>query len=175
MANGEKIWKTHPMTTLDGWQPGGAQFEREEFTVHHQILEATLSLYGLNPTAQHGDRKTYYFASDNAKAWAQVAVALYGVLDKRLFTPYFEGNQLKSMPRATMDADSIAVVADYLDTFSVLLDLPPIKAILTDKTFTALLQPAGTSAPAAPATHEQQPTRTTSEGTIVLFLHSSIP
>ena len=169
MSNGKKIWKTHPMTVLRDWQPGSAEFSREEFTVHHQILETTLSLYGLAATSERlGDRKTYYFASDNAKSWAQVACSLYDMLEKRLFTPYFEGNQLKSMPRATMDVDSITVIADYLDTFSVLLDLPPIKSILTHKSFTSLLKPAGI--PGASATPHRQPSVSTSLGMFTRLL-----
>ena len=163
MSNGKKIWKIHPMAVLRDWKPGSAEFPREEFIIHHQILETTLSLYGLAATSERpGDRKMYYFASDNAKAWAQVACSLYDKLEKRLFTPYFEGNQLKSMPRATMDVDSITIIADYLDTFSVLLDLPPIKSILTHKSFTSLLKPAGI--PGASAIPYKQPSASTSLG-----------
>ena len=142
------------MAVLGDWHPNGAHFEREEFTIHHQILEATISLYGLTPASEQGDRKTFYVDSDNVGQWAQITCALYGMLEKRLFTPYFEGTEIKFMPRATMDVDSIHVVADYLDTFSVLLDLPPIQAILTHKSYTSMLEPART-ADASAVAHEQ--------------------
>ncbi|GJE96958.1 hypothetical protein PsYK624_131680 [Phanerochaete sordida] len=154
MQNGERIWKRHPMAVLSDWHPNGAHFEREEFSIHHQILEATISLYGLTPASEQGDRKTFYVDSDNVGQWAQITCALYGMLEKRLFTPYFEGTEIKVMPRGTMDVDSIHVVADYLDTFSVLLDLPPIQAILTHKSYTEMLEPART-VDASAAAHEQ--------------------
>jgi hypothetical protein len=142
MLNGDKIWKNHPMAMLHYWQPGrDVDFPHEEFPVHHQILEATLSLYGLHATQQSGVGARYHFFKGNAKTWAQVACALYGMLEKRLFTPYFDGKALKSMPRASMDPESIAIVADYLDTFSMLLDLPPLQAVFMHKSFTTLLVP----------------------------------
>ena len=139
MLNGDKIWTRHPIAVLHDWQPpeDASAFPPEEFPVHHQILEATLSVYGLNPVGHQGERAQYHFGTDNAKAWAQVACVLYEMLEKRLLTPYYVGH----LPRATMEPDSIAVVADYLDTFAVLLELPPMQAILMHRSFTSLLQP----------------------------------
>lgn len=154
MANGAKIWTTHPMQVLHDWAPGpGDVFPRSEFTMQHQILQATLSLYGVNPSTQHGERSRYHFAADNARAWAQTACAMYAMLEKRLFTPFFEaeGRTPRPMPRASMDVESITVVADYLDTFAVLLDLPPLRAIFTHPSFSARLAPRGASASAPPA------------------------
>lgn len=141
MLNGEKIWKKHPMAVLRDWDPGNADFPRQEFTIRHQILEAVLSLYGISGTREHGDGAIFHFATHNAKAWAQTACALYGTLEKKLFTPSFQGGSLKDKPRATMDLESIIVVADYLDTLLVLLDLPPLKAILTHRSYASLLEP----------------------------------
>ena len=139
----------HPMTALQTWHPGNHSFDRQEFSVRHHILQSMLSLYGVRPLhdgkqSGHGDDRStqqYYFASDNARDWALVACALYGVLEKRLLTPFFDGTiPPKNMPRASMDIDSISTAAEYLDTFAVLLDLPPMKAILSDEHFTAKLE-----------------------------------
>lgn len=151
MLNGEKIWKVHPMVVLHSWYPGGQKFERQEFPVRHQILQSMLSLYGIRPLhdgkqggpgeERNSHQQYYYFANDNARDWAQVAYALYSVLEKRLFTPYFDGTiPPKNMPRASMDVESITTVADYLDTFSVMLDLPPMKAILSHELFVSKLE-----------------------------------
>lgn len=151
MQNGEKIWKKHPIALLEHWDPPtDAKFPDQEFPLNHQILESTLSLYGINAPSAHSERKTFHFGKDNAKAWAQTACVVYGTLEKRLFTPHFEGNQLKDMPRASMDLDSIKVVADYLDTFLVLLDLPSMKSIFSHPSFTSLLEPLEQESPSHP-------------------------
>lgn len=145
MSNGDKIWLMHPMKLLSKWEPPAEKepFKRKEFKVNHQILQATLAVYNIFPISEAPDGYAiYYFAKDNAKAWAQAACALYGVLEEKLMTPYFDGTMPpKQVPRATMDAESVAVVADYLDTFSVILDLHPMKEILTHPSYTSQLRP----------------------------------
>ncbi|KIP01695.1 hypothetical protein PHLGIDRAFT_131155, partial [Phlebiopsis gigantea 11061_1 CR5-6] len=148
MHNGERIWKRHPIALLEGWEPPHRTlFATQEFAFHHQVLESTLSVYGITKTRDEGDRQIYTFEKHNARGWAKTACAVYGVLHKRLFTPSLEGNKLIEMPRASMDLESVEVVADYLDALAVLLDLPPMKAILFHPSFTSLLEPIEREAP----------------------------
>ncbi|PSR77483.1 hypothetical protein PHLCEN_2v7914, partial [Hermanssonia centrifuga] len=143
ISNGNKIWRIHPVSVLRSWQPGDAVFKRTEFVLQHPILQATLEVYDVKPVSQTADgRATYYFATDNAKAWAKVACALFGVLEEKLMTLYFDGHTPpKQVPRATMDAESIIIVSDYLDMFSVILDLAPVKEILKHTSYTSRLEP----------------------------------
>ncbi len=143
ISNGNKIWRIHPVSVLRSWQPGDAFFKRTEFVLQHPILQATLEVYDVKPVSQTADgRATYYFATDNAKAWAKVACALFGVLEEKLMTLYFDGHTPpKQVPRATMDAESIIIVSDYLDMFSVILDLAPVKEILKHTSYTSRLEP----------------------------------
>lgn len=151
MQNGVRIWRTHPMTILRDWTPpdDANAFPREEFSMRNQVLEASLSLNGITPIAQApGERSTYYFDASNARAWAQTACSLYSVLEKRLFTPYVDGTgPVREMPRASMDSESVTIVADYLDTLAVILDLPPLKAIFFHASFISLLDPRSASHP----------------------------
>lgn len=144
ISNGDKIWRVHPMKLLHKWEPptGKGVFKRTEFKLQHQILQATLAVYDIYPIAEVNGAAVYYFAKDNAKAWAKTACALFSVLEEKLMTPYFDGTMPpKNVPRASMDAESIAIVADYLDTFSVILDLHPMKEILSHPSYTRKLQP----------------------------------
>ena len=145
ISNGDKIWRVHPMKLLRKWDPpsGRGAFKRTEFQLKHQILQATLAVYDIHPIAETVDgHAIYYFARDNAKAWARVACALFKVLEDKLMTPYFDGNAPpRLVPRASMDADSVAVVAAYLDTFSVILDSHPLQEILSHPSYTSKLQP----------------------------------
>ncbi|KAF7795760.1 hypothetical protein EIP86_006927 [Pleurotus ostreatoroseus] len=145
ISNGDKIWRKHPMALLRKWEPPSSKsgFKRTEFKLKHQLLQATLAVYDIYPISEDADGHVmYYFAKDNAKAWAQTACALFGVLQEKLMTPYFDGHSpLKQVPRATIDAESVVTVADYLDTFAMILDLEPMKEILKHPSYTSKLQP----------------------------------
>lgn len=145
ISKGEKIWRTHPMALLRKWEPPSHKsgFKRIEVKLKHQLLQSTLAVYDIFPVSEDSDgHATYYFAKDNAKAWAQTACALYGVLEEKLMTPYFDGqSKLRQVPRATIDAESVVTVADYLDTFAMILDLQPMKEIVKHPSYTCKLQP----------------------------------